>query len=249
MPATIRPARVLLNPETLRPPDALTPMPRYFIDFEDGGTRAGTTTTARTSPTCRPPATPRSAPCRISVAKVPPGDGRRLFVAHVPRRTARRCARSGSNSTPRCRPEPGRRPARRRALADRARGAPQRTQICAVRNRPRPRSLPLLQEVMPDALHRSAADRTGRLVHLASLVGRESRPDHTGCCAVVLPLHGVAFRAMQRSWPARACFWRSLVARTHAEPARPPDRRAQRRGRAADWRCGSSSTRCCWSPS
>ncbi len=37
----------------------------------------------------------------------------------------------------------------------------------------------------------------------------------TGCCAVVLPLHGVAFRAMQRIVAGKSLFWRSLVARTH----------------------------------
>ncbi|MEH3147374.1 MAG: mechanosensitive ion channel family protein [Methylobacterium frigidaeris] len=36
-----------------------------------------------------------------------------------------------------------------------------------------------------------------------------------GCCAVVLPLHGVTFRAMQRAAASRSLFWRSLVARTH----------------------------------
>lgn len=36
-----------------------------------------------------------------------------------------------------------------------------------------------------------------------------------GCCAVVLPLHGVAFRAMQRAVAGRSLFWRSLVSRTH----------------------------------
>ncbi|WP_298955045.1 mechanosensitive ion channel family protein [uncultured Methylobacterium sp.] len=36
-----------------------------------------------------------------------------------------------------------------------------------------------------------------------------------GCCAVVLPLHGVAFRAMQRAAAGKSLFWRSLVARTH----------------------------------
>lgn len=36
-----------------------------------------------------------------------------------------------------------------------------------------------------------------------------------GCCAVVLPLHGIAFRWMQRVASGRSLFWRSLVARTH----------------------------------
>ncbi|KMO43141.1 mechanosensitive ion channel protein MscS [Methylobacterium variabile] len=36
-----------------------------------------------------------------------------------------------------------------------------------------------------------------------------------GCCAVVLPLHRFASRALQRAVANRTLFWRSLVARTH----------------------------------
>lgn len=35
-----------------------------------------------------------------------------------------------------------------------------------------------------------------------------------GCCAIVLPLHGVAFRGMQRAVARKSLFWRSLVSRT-----------------------------------
>lgn len=36
-----------------------------------------------------------------------------------------------------------------------------------------------------------------------------------GCCTIVLPLHAVAFRAMQRTVNGKSLFWRSLVSRTH----------------------------------
>ena len=36
-----------------------------------------------------------------------------------------------------------------------------------------------------------------------------------GCCALVLPLHGVAFRLATRAASGKSLFWRSLVARTH----------------------------------
>ncbi len=36
-----------------------------------------------------------------------------------------------------------------------------------------------------------------------------------GCCAVVLPLHRLASRALQRAVANRGLFWRSLVTRTH----------------------------------
>ena len=35
------------------------------------------------------------------------------------------------------------------------------------------------------------------------------------CCAVVMPLHGVAFRSMKRAVAGKSLFWRSLVSRTH----------------------------------
>jgi len=44
----------------------------------------------------------------------------------------------------------------------------------------------------------------------------------TGCCALVLPLHGVAFRAMQRAVAGKSLFWRSLVSRTHG-PSQSPN--------------------------
>lgn len=34
------------------------------------------------------------------------------------------------------------------------------------------------------------------------------------CCAVVMPLHGVVYRAMKRAVSAKSLFWRSLVSRT-----------------------------------
>jgi small-conductance mechanosensitive channel len=34
------------------------------------------------------------------------------------------------------------------------------------------------------------------------------------CCAVVMPLHGVVYRAMKRAVAGRSLFWRSLVSRT-----------------------------------
>lgn len=34
------------------------------------------------------------------------------------------------------------------------------------------------------------------------------------CCAVVMPLHGVAYRAMKRAVASKSLFWRSLVSRT-----------------------------------
>ncbi|MFE1597245.1 mechanosensitive ion channel family protein [Methylobacterium sp. ID0610] len=36
-----------------------------------------------------------------------------------------------------------------------------------------------------------------------------------GCCAVVLPLHRIATRILERAVRSRSLFWRSLVARTH----------------------------------
>ncbi|KZC00162.1 mechanosensitive ion channel domain-containing protein [Methylobacterium sp.] len=35
------------------------------------------------------------------------------------------------------------------------------------------------------------------------------------CCAVVMPLHGVVYRAMKRAVAGKSLFWRSLVSRTH----------------------------------
>jgi len=35
------------------------------------------------------------------------------------------------------------------------------------------------------------------------------------CCAVVMPLHGVAYRALKRAVAGKSLFWRSLVSRTH----------------------------------
>lgn len=35
------------------------------------------------------------------------------------------------------------------------------------------------------------------------------------CCAVVMPLHGVVYRAMKRAVSGKSLFWRSLVSRTH----------------------------------
>lgn len=35
------------------------------------------------------------------------------------------------------------------------------------------------------------------------------------CCAVVMPLHGVAYRSMKRAVAGKSLFWRSLVSRTH----------------------------------
>ncbi|KAA0124060.1 mechanosensitive ion channel family protein [Methylobacterium sp. P1-11] len=34
------------------------------------------------------------------------------------------------------------------------------------------------------------------------------------CCAVVMPLHGIVYRAMKRAVSAKSLFWRSLVSRT-----------------------------------
>ena len=35
------------------------------------------------------------------------------------------------------------------------------------------------------------------------------------CCTVVMPLHGVVYRAMKRAVAGKSLFWRSLVSRTH----------------------------------
>lgn len=35
------------------------------------------------------------------------------------------------------------------------------------------------------------------------------------CCAVVMPLHGIVYRAMKRAVAGKSLFWRSLVSRTH----------------------------------
>jgi len=34
------------------------------------------------------------------------------------------------------------------------------------------------------------------------------------CCAVVMPLHGIVYRAMKRAVAGKSLFWRSLVSRT-----------------------------------
>ncbi|SEO93442.1 Small-conductance mechanosensitive channel [Methylobacterium sp. UNC300MFChir4.1] len=60
-----------------------------------------------------------------------------------------------------------------------------------------------------DALARSAARALAYLPWWA-----ESLILIVACCAVVMPLHGIVYRAMKRAVATKSLFWRSLVSRT-----------------------------------